>query len=91
MVTTTTTQPLQELVEHNAFLGRVALGDLPVKSAGQVNVEVTFLLDADGVLDVSAREISSGSQASVKISPSSGLSRGQVENLSKRRKSRVAS
>jgi molecular chaperone DnaK len=81
----------QQLVDNNTFLGRFVLGDLPVKNAGQVNVEVTFLLDADGVLDVSAREISSGSQASVKISPSSGLSRGQVENLSKRRKPKVAS
>ena len=73
----------RQLVDHNTFLGRFVLGDLPVKSAGQVNVEVTFLLDADGVLNVSARELSSGRQASVKISPSSGLSRGQVDNLSR--------
>jgi molecular chaperone DnaK len=80
-----------ELVDNNTFLGRVVLGDLPVKAAGQVNVEVTFLLDADGVLDVSARELSGGKQASVKISPSSGLSRGQVDNLSKRRRAKAAS
>jgi molecular chaperone DnaK len=76
----------QQLVDHNTFLGRFVLGDLPQKTAGLVNVEVTFLMDADGVLDVSAREVSSGKQASVKISPSSGLSRGQVEKLSEQRK-----
>jgi molecular chaperone DnaK len=75
-----------EWVDQNAFLGRFMLGDLPKKPSGQVNVEVTFLLDADGVLDVSAREISSGKQASVKISPSSGLSRGQVETMTAHRK-----
>jgi molecular chaperone DnaK len=75
----------QLLVDHNTFLGRFVLGDLPLKSAGLVNVEVTFLMDADGVLNVSARELSSGRQASVKISPSSGLSRGQVDKLSRHR------
>jgi molecular chaperone DnaK len=75
----------EQLVEHNAFLGRFMLGDLPERPAGQVTVEVTFLLDADGVLSVSARELMSGSQASVKIAPSSGLSRNQVEKLTRSR------
>jgi molecular chaperone DnaK len=80
----------QQLVDHNTFLGRFLLGDLPQKQAGKVNVEVTFLLDADGVLNVSAREVSGGKQASVKIAPSSGLSRNQVEKLSQKRRTRVA-
>jgi molecular chaperone DnaK len=71
----------QPLVEHNTFLGRFTLGDLPQKPANEVNVEVTFLTDADGVLNVSAREVSTGQEASVKIAPSSGLSRAQVESL----------
>jgi molecular chaperone DnaK len=81
----------QPLVDHNTFLGRFTLGDLPKKPAGKVAVEVTFLLDADGVLNVSARELSSDKQASVKISPSSGLSRGQVESLGKQRRQKTAS
>src|SRR5262249_21591819 len=72
----------QQLVDHSSFLGRFLLGDLPQKPAGKVNVEVTFLLDADGVLNVSAREVTGGKQASVTIAPSSGLSRNQVEKLS---------
>jgi molecular chaperone DnaK len=71
----------QSLVEHNTFLGRFVLGDLPTKSAGSVNVEVVFLLDADGVLHVSAREVSTGKEASVRINPSGGLSSGQVQKL----------
>jgi molecular chaperone DnaK len=79
----------QQLVDHNTYLGRFTLGDLPQKAAGLVNVEVTFLMDADGVLDVSAREVTSGKEASVKIAPSSGLSRVQVEKLSENRKAKA--
>ena len=75
----------EQLVDHNTFLGRFVLGDLPQKASGLVNVEVTFLMDADGVLNVSARELSSGREASVQISPSGGLSRGQVDKLARRR------
>jgi len=73
------------LVEHNTFLGRFVLGDLPTKTAGNVNVEVVFLLDADGVLQVSAREVSTGKAASVRISPSGGLTSGQVQKLASER------
>ena len=75
----------QGLVDHNTFLGRFVLGDLQTKSAGTVNVEVVFLLDADGVLQVSAREVSTGKEASVRISPSGGLSSGQVQKLAAER------
>lgn len=73
----------EEQVDANAFLGRVMLGNLPRKAAGLVNVEVTFLLDADGVLNVSAREITGGKEASVKITPSGGLSKDHIEKLRK--------
>ena len=74
------------LVDHNTFLGRVVLGDLPQSRAGQVNVEVTFLLDADGVLNVSAREVTTGKQATVQMTASGGLSKGQVKHLSDERR-----
>jgi molecular chaperone DnaK len=73
-------------VDGNTFLGRFVLGDLPQREAATVNVEVTFLLDADGVLDVSAREVTTGKRASVKIAPSGGLSKGQVEKLAQARR-----
>jgi molecular chaperone DnaK len=70
-----------EFARGNASLGQFTLGDLPSKPAGQVNVEVTFLLDADGVLNVTAREVTSGKEASVKLAPSSGLSKADVTRL----------
>jgi molecular chaperone DnaK len=79
-----------EFVYNNVSLGRFTLGDLPQKPAGKVNVEVTFMLDADGVLNVTARELSTEREASVKITPSSGLSKADVERLTAKRKQSAA-
>ncbi|HKU38256.1 MAG TPA: Hsp70 family protein, partial [Polyangiales bacterium] len=73
-----------EYVWSNTSLGQFSLGDLPQRPAGKVNVEVTFLLDADGVLNVTAREVTTDKAASVKIAPSSGLSKSEVDRLAKR-------
>jgi molecular chaperone DnaK len=77
-----------EYVYSNTSLGRFTLGDLPQKPAGKVNVEVTFLLDADGVLNVTARELITDKAASVKISPSSGLAKTELERLAAQRRDR---
>ncbi len=74
-----------EQVWSNTNLGQFSLGDLPLMPAGKVNVEVTFLLDADGVLKVTARELTTGKAASVKMTPSSGLGQGQVDRLAAER------
>ena len=79
-----------EFVYNNVSLGQFTLGDLPQKPSGKVNVEVTFMLDADGVLNVTARELSTEREASVKITPSSGLSKAEVERLAARRKQSAA-
>jgi molecular chaperone DnaK len=73
-----------EHVWSNTNLGQFSLGDLPLKTAGKVNVEVTFLLDADGVLSVTARELTTDKESTVKITPSSGLSKYEVDRLRKR-------
>jgi molecular chaperone DnaK len=73
-------------VYSNTSLGQFSLGDLPQKASGKVNVEVTFTLDADGVLNVTARELTTDKAASVKIAPSSGLTKSQVENLAEQRR-----
>jgi len=79
-----------EHVYSNTSLGQFSLGDLPLRSSGQVNVEVTFLLDADGVLSVTARELTTDKAASVKISPSSGLGKNDVERLAAMRNRRAS-
>jgi molecular chaperone DnaK len=73
-------------VYSNTSLGQFNLADLPLKPAGKVNVEVTFLLDADGLLCVTAREITTDKAVTVKIAPSSGLAKADVEQLTARRR-----
>lgn len=70
----------------NRQLGKFVLGDLPKKPAGQVQVEVSFMLDADGILNVEAIESSSGRATSKKVIASSGLSRDDVRRLAEENK-----
>jgi molecular chaperone DnaK len=68
-----------DVVDENAPIGRFTLEGLPRKKKGQVYVEITFTIDADGVVNVTAREVQSGVQTSVRLQPSGGLSRAEVE------------
>jgi molecular chaperone DnaK len=78
-----------EHVYSNTSLGQFILGDLPLRAAGKVNVEVTFLLDADGVLSVTARELTTDKAATVRIAPSSGLAKSDVERLTAARRNQT--
>jgi Fe-S protein assembly chaperone HscA len=71
----------RELVRDCRELGRFKLSGLPGMPAGLPRVEVTFLVDADGVLTVTAREQRSGKQASIDVVPSHGLTRAEVKNI----------
>jgi molecular chaperone DnaK len=70
------------LAPQNRLLGRFILGDLPKRRAGQVRVEVSFTIDADGILHVAAQELTTGKATSIVIQASSGLSPGEVDRLS---------
>ncbi len=70
-----------EKASDNRRLGRFVLGDLPRASAGRVRVEVSFTIDADGILEVSATETSSGKATSVQIEAASGLSPEELRRL----------
>ena len=72
-------------VGGNRLLGQFLLGDLPRGPAGSVQVQVSFTLDVDGILQVDAKEIRTGRSTSKKILASSGLSRDTVERLSQER------
>jgi molecular chaperone DnaK len=74
-----------ERASGNRHLGRFVLGNLPVRKAGEVRVEVLFTLDADGVLEVSASELESGRAASVRIEAASGLSKHELDRLTRTR------
>ena len=56
------------LVTANTPIGELRLGDLPRQPAGRVQVDVTFTINVDGILEVSARELQTGKEASVELS-----------------------
>ena len=70
----------RELVRDNRSLARFRLAIDPAP-AGLARVEVTFLIDANGILNVTARDLRSGKAASVEVQPSYGLTDEQVERM----------
>jgi len=71
----------RDTVEHCRSLARFTLRGLPPGPAGMARVEITFLVDADGILRVMARETQTGVEASIQVKPSYGLTDEQVEQM----------
>jgi molecular chaperone DnaK len=73
----------REMASANKSLGRFDLADIPPAPRGTPQIEVTFDIDANGILNVSAKDKATGKEQSIVIKASSGLSDEEVEKMVK--------
>ncbi|HZH66548.1 MAG TPA: Fe-S protein assembly chaperone HscA [Flavisolibacter sp.] len=71
----------RDLVKDNRKLAQFTLGGIPGMPAGLPKVEISFLINADGILVVSAKELRSGVQQAIEVKPQYGLTDDEVERL----------
>jgi molecular chaperone DnaK len=80
----------REFAGDNRTLGRFQLSGIPPAPRGMPQIEVAFNIDANGILNVSAKDLATGKQQSIEIKSSSGLSDSEVDKMKKDAESHAA-
>ncbi len=73
----------REMAQDNKTIGRFELTDIPPAPRGVPQIEVTFDLDANGILSVSAKDLGTGKEQSIRITASSGLTQDEIDKMTK--------
>jgi len=73
----------REMAADNKTIGRFELAEIPAAPRGVPQIEVTFDIDANGILHVSAKDLGTGKEQSIKITASSGLSDEEIDKMVK--------
>jgi molecular chaperone DnaK len=73
----------REMAGDNRTLGRFDLVGIPPAPRGVPQIEVTFNIDANGILNVSAKDLGTGKEQNIRITPSSGLSEEEIKKMQK--------
>ena len=71
----------REMASDNKTIGRFHLADIPPSQRGVPQIEVTFDIDANGILNVSAQDKATGKEQSIRIEASSGISEAEIEKM----------
>lgn len=71
----------RELAAENRLLGRFELVGLPPAPRGVPQVEVTFLIDSNGIVQVTARDQATGKEQSIEVNPAGGLSKEEIDRI----------
>ncbi len=82
-VTVHVLQGEREMAKDNKSLGRFDLTDIPPAPRGTPQIEVTFDIDANGIMHVSAKDKATGKENKIEIKASSGLTEEEIENMVK--------
>ncbi|MGD9888628.1 MAG: molecular chaperone DnaK [Halothiobacillaceae bacterium] len=80
-VTVHVLQGEREMASGNKSLGRFDLNDIPPAPRGMPQIEVSFDIDANGILHVSAKDKATGKEQSIRITASSGLSEAEIQRM----------
>ncbi len=74
----------REMAKDNKSLGKFQLIGIPAAPRGVPQIEVTFAIDASGIVQVSAKDLATGKEQSIQINPASGLSKREIEEIIKK-------